>query len=183
MEGTVFLQQVRDTLTAVLVVSTLLSSSPKLTSVLAQSTPGLNVTLLLQDKPQYSTLLALFQQNNIDAQIESYGHELTLLAPDNDAFAAIDPAINASIYRRNEMSYVLRYHILLGGHDFAEFQNSGEGGESINSVAGPIIHLKYAQNAVWIGNDTSCAITAPDMVTDTLMVQGINNVLIPAELQ
>jgi uncharacterized surface protein with fasciclin (FAS1) repeats len=85
--------------------------------------PTQNMLELLEDSGRFTTLLSLLETAGL-AETIAQGRPLTLLAPNDDAFAALDPALVDAVLADPEglLRTVLLYHVLGGWKNLAELQ-------------------------------------------------------------
>lgn len=84
----------------------------------ADGAQGYSLNDLIDAQPELSTLRALLDQAGF-AEALGGGGEFTLLAPTNDAFAAISDQIAELQNDPEALKEVLRYHLLVGAQDAA----------------------------------------------------------------
>jgi uncharacterized surface protein with fasciclin (FAS1) repeats len=85
--------------------------------------PNRNMLQLLEESGRFETLLALLDAADLTAAVET-GRPLTLLAPNDDAFAALDPALVDAVLADPDglLKDVLLYHVIAGWRNISELQ-------------------------------------------------------------
>jgi uncharacterized surface protein with fasciclin (FAS1) repeats len=78
---------------------------------------------ILESSGRFTTLLALLDAADLTGAIEA-GRPLTLLAPNDNAFAALDPDLVDAVLADPDglLTSVLRYHVIGGWHNIGELQ-------------------------------------------------------------
>eukprot|EP00850_Spirogloea_muscicola_P009155 SM000051S17515 [mRNA] locus=s51:79834:80619:+ [translate_table: standard] len=106
--------------------------------------------------------------------------KVTLLAPTNDAFAAVPMDVLYSIRLHNQIMDVLLYHVIMGYYTYADFQ-----GLTSRAVAYPTLATGNLTVNASVVNNTVTFVPGsandidPDVFADgTISVQGINKVLL-----
>lgn len=148
------------------------------------------LTDALQANGNFSVLLSLLDDLGLLPEISSLldsGRELSLFAPDNDAFSSV----NLTSLSGSDVSNVLLYHVAYGSYTFDELLAIGNG-SLVASTSRRLLQsssgLLYTVNnsTITVSNVNGAAyvnnvqVLNPDLLPSTqLSVQGISAVLIP----
>jgi uncharacterized surface protein with fasciclin (FAS1) repeats len=91
----------------------------------ASAQPTQNMLQILESSGRFTTLLTLLEAADLTTAVEQ-GRPLTLLAPNDDAFAALDPALVEAVLADPEglMTDVLLYHVLPGWQNARELERA-----------------------------------------------------------
>jgi uncharacterized surface protein with fasciclin (FAS1) repeats len=139
----------------------------------ATAKPTQTITQIVQNNPNLTKLLSLLNKNNNITTFLSGPGNYTLFAPDNAAFAKLNPSTLADLQNNTtELTRVLEYHILYSKLLSSNFTDSGTL-QTFNQLSLP---YSVKGTTIQVGNAT---VTEADINATNGVIHVINGVLIP----
>lgn len=133
-----------------------------------------NIVETAIDTPDLSTLVAAVQAGELVDTLSDSGSMLTVFAPTNEAFAAIQPTVDQLLMpdNKSDLQNVLQYHVVAG----KVMSGSLEDGMVVTALNGDELEIRIDNDKVYI-NDAQVVIA--DVETSNGVVHVINQVLVP----
>jgi uncharacterized surface protein with fasciclin (FAS1) repeats len=139
----------------------------------ATAKPTQTITQIVQNNPNLTKLLSLLNKNNNITTFLSGPGNYTLFAPDNAAFAKLNPSTLADLQNNTtELTRVLEYHILYSKLLSSNFTDSGTL-QTFNQLSLP---YSVSGTTIQVGSAT---VTEADINATNGVIHVINGVLIP----
>jgi uncharacterized surface protein with fasciclin (FAS1) repeats len=142
-----------------------------------------SVAGLLASQPQYSTLVAAVKAAGLLSFLDSSKGPLTVLAPNNGAFAALDAAkpgtVASLLANRAKLSKILQYHVVQGNIESFELTT----GQKIQTLEKEVVRVTGSGehiNTLRLNDKTR--VVEPDLAATNGVVHGIDHVLIPPSI-
>lgn len=144
--------------------------------VLLPSFVGKSIYNVLNMDPTLSTLVSVVPSSLVDV-INSTDANLTIFAPSNDAFAAMNPSILGFIVGdENALIALLSNHAVAGSYPAELLRN----GETIKPLAGPSLIVSISNGMVMINN---AMVVEADKLANNGIVHKLNEVILPTFLE
>ena len=128
----------------------------------------------------YSTLVAAVDKAGLAAALQDPAAELTVFAPDNDAFADLLGAIGASSLddlSAEQLRPILLYHVLGQEIDGAAATMAATNGDTVTGLGGSI-QLSFDGTAINL--DGIAQVEAADVAASNGIIHGIDAVILPS---
>jgi uncharacterized surface protein with fasciclin (FAS1) repeats len=153
--------RVADSLAAVKRVADSIAALPKSIAETAMNTPNL------------STLVAALQAGEL-VDVMKGTDALTVFAPTNDAFAAVQSTVDNLLKPENKskLQNVLKYHVVAGTVKAADLQD----GQELTTLQGEKLKVSIKDGKVMVGG---AEVTNPDVAVNNGVVHMTNKVLVP----
>jgi uncharacterized surface protein with fasciclin (FAS1) repeats len=153
--------RVADSLAAVKRVADSIAALPKSIAETAMNTPNL------------STLVAALQAGEL-VDVMKGTDALTVFAPTNDAFAAVQSTVDNLLKPENKskLQNVLKYHVVAGTVKAADLQD----GQELTTLQGEKLKVAIKDGKVMVGG---AEVTNPDVAVNNGVVHMTNKVLVP----
>lgn len=153
-----------DSLTAVQRVADSIASLPKSIAETAMNTTSL------------STLVAALSAAEL-VDVMKGTDALTVFAPTNDAFAAVQPTVDMLLKAENKskLQNVLKYHVVAGTMKAADLKD----GQELTTLQGEKIKVSIKDGKVYVGG---AEVTNPDVDVNNGVVHITNKVLVPKKM-
>ena len=153
-----------DSLTAVQRVADSIASLPKSIAETAMNTTSL------------STLVAALSAAEL-VDVMKGTDALTVFAPTNDAFAAVQPTVDMLLKAENKskLQNVLKYHVVAGTVKAADLKD----GQELTTLQGEKIKVSIKDGKVYVGG---AEVTNPDVAVNNGVVHITNKVLVPKKM-
>ena len=136
-----------------------------------------SVTEMLGDMPQHQTF---YTQLEISELLDTLPQDsLTILAPTNEAFAALSPTVRAKLSQPENLSKLLEYHIVVGIIDEQDIKRQAVA-TLLEKSSVQITGIPLAENKVGVKINQSIASDA--ILASNGVIIPINEVLIPPGL-
>jgi branched-chain amino acid transport system substrate-binding protein len=149
------------------------STEPPATTTTVAPAPEPTILEVLRGDPRFTTLVELIEVSGFAPDLSAFGR-ISVLAPTNDAFAAMDPAdLDALGQDPNLAATVLSYHILDSEWTLAELSAV----TTVKTLLGPEIGITFDGATVRF-NDAAAGI-APELPASNGTVIAIDGVLTP----
>ena len=140
--------------------------------------PPLSVVQVLQNDPDFSTLLTALEQENLLEVLDNLSSEFTVFAPTNEAFNVLLESLEISVEELlalPNLSDILLYHVLAGTVLFDDAVDSA--GQVIETLNEDNIGISFTNDSL---NINTAQVIAPfDLTGANGVVHKINQVLIP----
>ena len=136
-----------------------------------------NIVEVALASESFSTLAAAVQAAGLTDTLADSGSSLTVFAPTNEAFSQLpEGALEYLLQPENQevLQQVLSYHVLPEVVESSEI-SSGE----VESLGGGLV-TEVSDDGVTINN---ASVTEPDIAASNGVIHGINQVLLPGDLQ
>jgi len=170
---------------AMIVVASAVFAGTSAAAPARQHGMGENIVQLAAGNPQLSTLVSLVKKAGLVGALSSPKAQLTVFAPTNAAFAALQKAypktFNAVATTPALLKKVLTYHVLATKVDAAAATAAAKSGASVKTLEGEKIALSLKSGSIFL-NGGSKVIKANVMATNGV-VHVINGVLIPPSVK
>ncbi|MFM8744260.1 MAG: fasciclin domain-containing protein [Cytophagales bacterium] len=126
--------------------------------------------------PNLSTLVAALQAGEL-VDVLKGTDALTVFAPTNDAFAAIQSTVDMLLKAENKskLQNVLKYHVVAGTVKAADLKD----GQELTTLQGEKIKVQLKDGKVYVGG---AEVTNPDVTVTNGVVHMINKVLVPKKM-
>lgn len=130
---------------------------------------------IIRDSPDHTVLEIALDTTGLFAALDDTAASLTVFAPVDDAFAAIDPAVIAQLLENvdNALTDILTFHVV-GSEVLAETLTDGASAPSLNGKA---LNFTIAGTDAFVEN---ALITVTNLQADNGVVHVINAVLLPS---
>lgn len=153
-----------DSLTAVQRVADSIAALPKSIAETAMNTTNL------------STLVAALSAAEL-VDVMKGTDALTVFAPTNDAFAAVQPTVDMLLKAENKskLQNVLKYHVVAGTIKAADLKD----GQELTTLQGEKIKVSIKNGKVYVGG---AEVTNPDVAVNNGVVHITNKVLVPKKM-
>ena len=153
-----------DSLTAVQRVADSIAALPKSIAETAMNTTNL------------STLVAALSAAEL-VDVMKGTDALTVFAPTNDAFAAVQPTVDMLLKAENKskLQNVLKYHVVAGTMKAADLKD----GQELTTLQGEKIKVSIKNGKVYVGG---AEVTNPDVAVNNGVVHITNKVLVPKKM-
>ncbi len=153
-----------DSLTAVQRVADSIAALPKSIAETAMNTTNL------------STLVAALSAAEL-VDVMKGTDALTVFAPTNDAFAAVQPTVDMLLKAENKskLQNVLKYHVVAGTIKAADLKD----GQELTTLQGEKIKVSIKNGKVYVGG---AEVTNPDVPVNNGVVHITNKVLVPKKM-
>ena len=153
-----------DSLTAVQRVADSIAALPKSIAETAMNTTSL------------STLVAALSAAEL-VDVMKGTDALTVFAPTNDAFAAVQPTVDMLLKAENKskLQNVLKYHVVAGTMKAADLKD----GQELTTLQGEKIKVSIKNGKVYVGG---AEVTNPDVPVNNGVVHITNKVLVPKKM-
>lgn len=153
-----------DSLTAVQRVADSIAALPKSIAETAMNTTSL------------STLVAALNAAEL-VDVMKGTDALTVFAPTNDAFAAVQPTVDMLLKAENKskLQNVLKYHVVAGTMKAADLKD----GQELTTLQGEKIKVSIKNGKVYVGG---AEVTNPDVPVINGVVHITNKVLVPKKM-
>lgn len=153
-----------DSLTAVQRVADSIAALPKSIAETAMNTTSL------------STLVATLNAAEL-VDVMKGTDALTVFAPTNDAFAAVQPTVDMLLKAENKskLQNVLKYHVVAGTMKAADLKD----GQELTTLQGEKIKVSIKNGKVYVGG---AEVTNPDVPVNNGVVHITNKVLVPKKM-
>lgn len=153
-----------DSLTAVQRVADSIAALPKSIAETAMNTTSL------------STLVAALSAAEL-VDVMKGTDALTVFAPTNDAFAAVQPTVDMLLKAENKskLQNVLKYHVVAGTMKAADLKD----GQELTTLQGEKIKVSIKNGKVYVGG---AEVTNPDVAVNNGVVHITNKVLVPKKM-
>ena len=130
-----------------------------------------------------NTLVQAVHLANLTDILLEPGTSFTLLAPSDEAFQAIEPAIlNYLFHNTTALKQVLLYHVIAGTSIFAADVAASNSSVSVASALGPELTLTFDDFSVFI-NANESIVEQADIIALNGVAHVIDTVLIPPDLK
>lgn len=126
---------------------------------------------VLQDRDQFSALASALEKAELANTLETDG-PFTVLAPTNDAFAALDVSVESM--RAEKLRALLRNHLLSGPVSSSQVLTAGQA----QTIQGDTLSIEQSGESVMIENAT---VVTPDIEAENGIVHVIDAVLMPSK--
>lgn len=154
--------------------ATTTTARPTATTSVATPAPDSLLGRLAAD-PQFSTLAGLLQSSGLAAQLTGAG-PFTVFAPTNTAIAALPPQTLAALQgNAAALRSVLGYHVVAGNLTSAALTSG-----TLPTLGGEAITIAVGEGTIDVN---SARITQPDVTATNGVTHGIDEVLLPSDLQ
>jgi uncharacterized surface protein with fasciclin (FAS1) repeats len=126
--------------------------------------------------PNLSTLVAALQAGEL-VDVLKGTDALTVFAPTNDAFAAIQSTVDMLLKAENKskLQNVLKYHVVAGTVKAADLKD----GQELTTLQGEKIKVQLKDGKVYVGG---AEVTNPDVAVTNGVVHMTNKVLVPKKM-
>ncbi len=152
------------------------NASPAVTAETATATPDASSTIVTAASadPRFTTLVSAVSAADLAATLSGPG-PFTVFAPTNEAFAAIEPDVQALLANPDKapLQRVLTYHVVPGRIMAADLAGQTA---TPATVAGPTLTVTSSGGAVQVGGAT---VTQADIVVGNGVIHVIDRVLLP----
>jgi uncharacterized surface protein with fasciclin (FAS1) repeats len=137
-------------------------------------TPSMNIVETAVATPSLSTLVAAVQAADLVDALSDENTQLTVFAPTNDAFAAIQETVDSLLLPENkaDLQNVLQYHVVSGKVMSTDLSD----GMEVTALNGDTLTISIEDGKVMI-NDAE--VTLADVETSNGVVHVIDTVLVP----
>ncbi|MGK7896838.1 MAG: fasciclin domain-containing protein, partial [Xenococcus sp. (in: cyanobacteria)] len=142
-----------------------------------QSEDELTVLERLELLPQYETLYTQLEEAGLLDKLPQ--DELTILAPTNEAFAALSPTVRAKLSQPENLNKLLQYHLVVGIIDEQDIKRQAVA-TLLDKSSVQITGIPLAENKVGVKINQSIA-SDPFAASNGVIIP-INEVLIPPGL-
>jgi uncharacterized surface protein with fasciclin (FAS1) repeats len=123
----------------------------------------------------FTTLLALIEETGLTETLQGDG-PFTVLAPTDDAFAAIDPAVLTELGENPDvLARILTFHVLPGAQPAANLTTGAY--ETVNGLP---VDISVANGTVTVAGNG--VVTTPDVTADNGIIHVIDQVLVPPDV-
>lgn len=144
-----------------------------------EAAPSQTIVDLAVATPSLSTLVAAVTQANLVETLSGDG-PFTVLAPDDDAFAAALSALGITseeLLAREDLTDILTYHVIAGSVLSSDLTN----GQVVTTVNGGTLTVDITDAGVFFvdANGGRAQVTTADVVASNGVVHIINAVLLP----
>jgi len=132
---------------------------------------------VLAGNPSYSTLLAAVQAAGLQ-QTLSGTDPLTVLAPTNEAFAALPAGTVDKLLlpeNKEQLTKILTYHVVPGRVTSADIRPG-----AVATVEGQTVNVATSGNDITVNN---ASVSQPDISASNGVIHGIDAVLLPPDVQ
>ena len=127
---------------------------------------------VVQENPSFSTLLRALQAAELTGALNGEG-PLTVFAPTNDAFAAIDDEVLQKLLAdKDRLTKVLTYHVAQGKYTAADL----EGTSRLTTLEGGDLEVHVEGESVRVDEAT---VTQADVAADNGVVHAVDQVILP----
>jgi uncharacterized surface protein with fasciclin (FAS1) repeats len=139
-----------------------------------EQAPSMNIVETAVATPTLSTLVAAVQAGELVDALSDEDAELTVFAPTNDAFAAIQETVDTLLLPENkaDLQNVLQYHVVSGKVMSSDLSD----GMVVTALNGDTLTITIEDGKVMI-NDAE--VTLADVETSNGVVHVIDTVLVP----
>merc|ERR1711871_1202919 len=142
-----------------------------------------SVASLLASQPQDSTLVTAVKAAGLLSFLDSSQGPLTVLAPNNGAFAALDaakPGTVASLLKnRAKLSKILQYHVVRGNIESFELST----GQKIQTLEKEVVRVTGSGSHIHtLRLNDKTRVVEPDLPASNGVVHGIDHVLMPPSI-
>jgi transforming growth factor-beta-induced protein len=130
--------------------------------------------------PDYSTLVAAVDKAGMAAQLQDPFADLTVFAPDNDAFAALLSTVGAASLDDlsvAQLAPILRYHVLGSRVDGIAANFAAENGEALLGMGG---RIRFSLSRTSTQLDGTAVIETADVAASNGIIHGIDAVILPS---
>lgn len=130
--------------------------------------------------PAYSSLVAAVDKAGLAAALSDAGAELTVFAPDNDAFAALLASVGAASLddvTADQLRPILRYHVLGEAIDGAAATSAARSGAEVIGLGGSI---ELGLQGESLRLDGRATVVVADVAASNGIIHGIDAVLLPS---
>ena len=136
--------------------------------------PSMNIVETAVATPSLSTLVAAVQAADLVDALSDENTQLTVFAPTNDAFAAIQDTVDLLLLPENkaDLQNVLQYHVVSGKVMSTDLSD----GMEVTALNGDTLTITIEDGKVMI-NDAE--VTLADVETSNGVVHVIDTVLVP----
>lgn len=148
-------------------------------SISANAQATQNIVEVAVDTPSLSTLVTAVTEAELAGTLSGTG-PFTVLAPDNDAFAALPAGVlDALLLPENqaELQTVLQYHVISGDLDSTDV--TAAVGTSVTTLEGSGVAVSESGGNLFVN---TAQVTTPDVDATNGIVHVIDEVLIPSSL-
>jgi uncharacterized surface protein with fasciclin (FAS1) repeats len=126
--------------------------------------------------PNLSTLVAALEAAELSEVLKG-NDALTVFAPTNDAFAAIQSTVDnlLKVENKSKLQNVLKYHVVAGTVKAADLKD----GQELATLQGEKIKVSLKDGKVYVGG---AEVTNPDVAVSNGVVHMTNKVLVPKKM-
>eukprot|EP00897_Mesotaenium_endlicherianum_P005029 jgi/Mesen1/4554/ME000232S03811 len=154
-------------------------------------TSDLQLTLdALRAAGDYNVFLDLLKLSGLEAELANIDQPVTLLVPDDAAFAQLPQSINSQLTDSNkdDLRQFLLHHIIVGQFSTDQLTSIATTGKAVQgqvtTLNGDTIPVTTSNGVLYLG-DPPVAINSPNLLESDqngLAIQGIDGVLVPPGL-
>ncbi|MBW4889628.1 fasciclin domain-containing protein [Mucilaginibacter sp. HMF5004] len=148
-----------------------------------------DVVRTLLSNPDYSTAAAAAKAGNLSASVSGAG-PYTIFAPNNAAFAKLPADAQDNLMKdTTKLSGILKTHVVAGKYGKAEIikaLSAGKGKATLTTIDGQILKLSISPKSTLQLTDVNgnvAEVILYDLQASNGVVNGINNILMPANKQ
>lgn len=147
----------------------------------AEEEESSNIVETAQATPSLSTLVTAVVEADLVETLSGDG-PFTVLAPDNDAFAAAIEELNTTaeeLLARDDLADILTYHVIAGNVMSTDLED----GQVVTTVQGDTLTVEITEEGVFFidQNDRRAMVMTADIETSNGTVHIIDNVLLPGD--
>ncbi len=147
----------------------------------AEEETGSNIVETAQATPSLSTLVTAVVEADLAETLSGDG-PFTVLAPDNDAFAAAIEELDTTaeeLLAREDLADILTYHVIAGNVMSSDLED----GATVATVQGDTLTVEITEEGVFFvdQNDRRAMVMTADIETSNGTVHIIDNVLLPGD--
>ena len=137
--------------------------------------PSMNIVETAIDTPTLSTLVAAVQAGDLVEALSDESAQLTVFAPTNDAFAAIQETVDTLLLPENkeDLQNVLQYHVVSGKVMSSDLSD----GMEVTALNGDTLTITISEDGKVMVNDAEVILA--DVETSNGVVHVIDTVLVP----
>ncbi|MEM9273598.1 MAG: fasciclin domain-containing protein [Cyanobacteria bacterium P01_F01_bin.143] len=139
-----------------------------------QSEDSVDVVQMLESLPQHETLYLQLEDADLLEKLPQ--ESVTILAPTNEAFAALSPTVKAKLSNPNNLTKLLQYHVVVGIIGEQDIQRQAVA-TLLEQSSVKITGIPLAGNKVGVKINQSIA--SKPISADNGVIIPINEVLIP----
>jgi uncharacterized surface protein with fasciclin (FAS1) repeats len=153
------------------------SPTPTAASGDTQSQPASQLLQQASAAGSYKTLAQAIEAAGVSGNLQSLGGTYTIFAPNDEAFAALPPQTLSALLKpenRTVLTQILAYHIVPSEYTSQQIKSG-----SVKTLNGNV-SVKVSPQGVLVNN---ASVVQPDIKASNAVIHGINQVLIPQNLQ
>jgi uncharacterized surface protein with fasciclin (FAS1) repeats len=142
-----------------------------------QSQTASQLLQLASNSGSYKTLAKVVNAGGLNNNLQSLGGTYTIFAPTDEAFAALPQATLTALLKpenRGILNQILAYHVLPGEYSSIQLKSG-----NVKTLNGNVL-VQVSSGEV---NVNKAKVVEPDIIASNAVIHGINQVLIPANVQ